>query len=126
MRRFFRLLLVIAAVAFVLFCVWVLYSGYLTRTSAHVTLPPLNLANVADGVYGGSAKILHVAPKLQVTVTAGRITNITFVTLVAGDVTGLAARVIKAQSLDVDAISGATVSTKAVLKAIDNALAARP
>lgn len=126
MRPFFRLLLVIAAVAFVLFWVVVLYSGYLNRTAARVTLPPLNLANVADGVYEGSARILHVAPKLQVTVTAGRITNITFVTLVAGDVTGLAARVIKAQSLDVDAISGATVSTKAVLKAIDNALAARP
>lgn len=126
MRPFFRLLLVIAAVAFVLFWVVVLYSGYLNRTAARVTLPPLNLANVADGVYEGSARILHVAPKLQVTVAGRKITNITFVTLVAGDVTGLAARVIKAQSLDVDAISGATISTKAVLKAIDNALAARP
>lgn len=61
-----------------------------------------------------------------VKVTAGRITDITVVSPVYGDVSGLAARVIKAQSLDVDGISGATVSTKAVLKAIDNALAARP
>jgi uncharacterized protein with FMN-binding domain len=127
LNRFFRRLLVtVVAVAFVLFLVVLLYGGYLNRTAARVTLPPLNLANVADGVYEGSARILHVAPKLQVTVAARRITSIRFVTLVAGDVTGLAARVIKAQSLDVDAISGATVSTKAVLKAIDNALAARP
>lgn len=121
-----RLLVVIVAVAFVLFWVVALYGGYLNRTSARVTLPPLNLANVSDGVYEGSATILHVAPKLRVTVTAGMIADITVVSPVHGDVSGLAARVIKAQSLNVDGISGATVTTKAVLKAIDNALAARP
>jgi uncharacterized protein with FMN-binding domain len=121
-----RTLAVIVAVAFVLFWVVALYGGTLNRTAARVVLSPLNLTNVADGVYEGSARILHVAPKLHVTVAARRITNIRFVTLVAGDVTGLAARAIKAQSPGVDAISGATVSTKAVLKAIDNALAARP
>jgi len=120
--RVLRALLVIATVIFVLFCGWVLYSGYLIRTSARVTLSPLNLANVADGVYDGSARILHVAPKLQVTVAGGKITAIAVVSPVAGDVNGLTARVIEAQSLNVDAISGATVSTKAVLKAIDNAL----
>jgi len=120
--RVLRTLLVIATVVFVLFCGWVLYSGYLIRTSARVILSPLNLANVADGVYDGSARILHVAPKLQVTVAGGKITAIAVVSPVAGDVNGLTARVIEAQSLNVDAISGATVSTKAVLKAIDNAL----
>jgi uncharacterized protein with FMN-binding domain len=77
----------------------------------------------------GSMKVLiayHSNEGSTVKVTAGRITDITVVSPVYGDVSGLAARVIKAQSLDVDGISGATVSTKAVLKAIDNALAARP
>jgi hypothetical protein len=60
-----------------------------------------------------------------IAIAAGRITDITVVSPVYGDVSELAARVIKTQSLDVDGISGATVSTKAVLKAIDNALAAR-
>ncbi|MFZ2412780.1 MAG: FMN-binding protein [Candidatus Cryosericum sp.] len=123
MKRFLmRLVAVVAAVAFIVFWVVALYGGTLNRTAARIAVSPLDLRNVADGVYEGSAKVLHVAPKLQVTVAAGRITNITFMTLVAGDVTGLTARIIKAQSLDVDAISGATVSTKAVLKAIDNAL----
>jgi uncharacterized protein with FMN-binding domain len=48
------------------------------------------------------------------------------VALYVGTLNRTSARVIKAQSLDVDGISGATISTKAVLKAIDNALAARP
>jgi uncharacterized protein with FMN-binding domain len=121
-----RTLVVIVAVAFVLFWVAALYGGALNRTSGRLTLSPLNLANVADGIYEGSATILHVAPKLHVTVTTGRITAITVVSPIYGDVSGLTARVIKAQSLDVDGITGATVSTKAVLKAVGNALAARP
>ena len=126
-KRFLvRLVTVVAAVAFIVFWVVALYGGTLNRTAARVVVSPLNLTNVADGVYEGSAKVLHVAPKLKVTVAAGRITNIAFTTVVAGDVTGLAARVIAAQSLDVDAISGATVSTKAVLKAIDNAVTVHP
>jgi len=127
MRRFFkRLLVTVVAVAFVLFWVVALYGGTLNRTSGRLTLSPLNLATVADGIYEGSAKILHVAPKLRVTVSTGRITAITVVSPIYGDVSGLIARVIKAQSLDVDGISGATISTKAFLKAIDNALAAQP
>jgi uncharacterized protein with FMN-binding domain len=121
-----RMLVVIVALVFVLFWVLALYGGTLNRTSARITLSPLNLANTADGIYEGSATILHLAPKLQVTVTMGRITAITVVSPIYGDVSGLTARVIKAQSLDVDAIAGATVSTKAVLKAVDNALAAQP
>jgi len=46
--------------------------------------------------------------------------------LYGGTFNRTSARVIKAQSLDVDGISGATISTKAVLKAIDNALTAQP
>jgi uncharacterized protein with FMN-binding domain len=127
MKRFLkRLLVTIIAVAFVLFWAVVLYGMTLNRTSGRLTLSPLNLSNVADGVYEGSATILHVAPKLQVTVTAGRITAITVVSPIYGDVSGLTARVIKAQSLDVDGITGATITTKTVLKAVENALATRP
>jgi uncharacterized protein with FMN-binding domain len=127
MRRFFtRLLVVIVASAFVLFWVVVLYGGYLNRTAARVTLPPLNLATVADGVYDGSATILHVTSKLRVTVSAARITDIVAANPVYGGVSALTARVIKAQSLDVDGITGATITTKTVLKAIDNALTAQP
>jgi uncharacterized protein with FMN-binding domain len=121
-----RMLVVIVALVFVLFWVVALYGGALNRTSGRLTLSPLDLANVVDGMYEGTATILHVAPKLHVMVTSGRITAIIVVSPIYGDVSELAARVIKAQSLDVDGISGATISTKAVLKAIDNALAARP
>jgi uncharacterized protein with FMN-binding domain len=46
--------------------------------------------------------------------------------LYGGTLHRTSARVVKAQSLDVDGISGATISTKIVLKAIDNTLIARP
>ena len=121
-----RLIVSLVAVAFVLFWVVTLYGRALNREAACVTLSPLDLTNVVDGVYEGNSRILHVAPKLRVTVVAGRITDFTVMTPVAGDFNGLLARVIKAQSLGVDGISGATVSTKAVLKAIDNALTLHP
>lgn len=127
MKRFLaRTLVVIIAIAFVLFWVVVLYGGYLNRTAASVTLSALDVASVPDGVYDGSATILHVAPKVRVTVTGGRITDVAVLTPVYGDLAGLAAQVIAAQSLDVDGITGATISTKAVLKAIDNALTVHP
>ena len=125
-RLFMRLIVSLVAIASVLFLVVLLYGNFLNQTAAAVTLPALNLANVADGVYEGNSRILHVAPKLRVTVVAGRITDFTVMTPVAVDFNGLLARVIKAQSLGVDGISGATVSTKAVLKAIDNALTLHP
>ncbi len=127
MRRLLgRVLVVIIAIAFVLFWLVVLYGGTLNRTSARVTLSALDVASVPDGVYDGSATILHLAPKVRVTVADGRIMRVAIVTPVYGDLAGLAARVVAAQSLDVDGITGATISTKAVLKAIDNALTVHP
>jgi uncharacterized protein with FMN-binding domain len=128
MKRFLkRLLVTIIAVAFVLFWAVVLYGMTLNRTAAHVALPPLDLATIADGVYDGSATILHVTSNLRVTVSAARITSIVPAGSVDnGDISALTARVVRAQSLDVDGITGATITTKTVLKAIDNALAARP
>jgi uncharacterized protein with FMN-binding domain len=122
-----KMLVIVVAVAFVLFWAVVLYGMTLNRMAAHVALPPLDLSNVVDGVYDGSATILHVTSNLRVTVSAARITSIVPADSVDnGDVSALTARVIKAQSLDVDGITGATITTKTVLKAIDNALAARP
>src|SRR5664280_1059568 len=126
-RAVLKNLLITFVILIVLFALVIgVYPWMLKAGANQLVLVPLNLANVTDGVYDGSARVLHVAPKLQVTVTGGKITTIAVVSPVAGDVNGLTARVIEAQSLNVDAISGATISTKTVLKAIDNALVTAP
>jgi len=80
---------------------------------------------VKDGTYEGSEKIFPVTASVRVTVSAGRISDIVMLSHSHGPNHGADAilpRVIEAQSLGVDAVSGATYSSKVVRKAVENAL----
>jgi uncharacterized protein with FMN-binding domain len=123
MKRFLlRALMVVGIFILVMVVITTTYGTYLKRAAAKLVIPPLNLANVADGTYTGTAVVAHVRPKVSVAVAGGRITSISFVTPVAGDGVGLVDRIVAAQSLDVDDITGATISTRTVLAAVGNAL----
>jgi uncharacterized protein with FMN-binding domain len=83
------------------------------------------LSAVADGTYWGAQRNFPVTAKVEVTVQAGRITDIRLRRHFHGPGHGaetILAQVLSAQSLQVDAISGATYSSKVVLKAIETAL----
>lgn len=85
----------------------------------------VNLSNVSDGKYIGSCDAEVISAKVQVTVKNKKITNI--VLLKHKNERGKRAEVIvervkKAQTLSVDTVSGATNSSKVILKAIENAL----
>lgn len=86
----------------------------------------IDLSNVDDGVYTGvfdHEKI--VGAKVKITVEDNRITNIELVEHNYGlgkKAEAITDIVVDSQSLSVDAISGATCSSKAILKAIENAL----
>lgn len=87
----------------------------------------IDLAAVADGVYAGSYSVFPVSVEVSVTVKDHAITDIQLVKHTNGQ--GKAAEaipglVIEAQSLAVDSISGATYSSRVILKAIENALLA--
>ena len=82
-------------------------------------------ARVKDGIYRGVERILPVTASVRVTVSGGRITDIALVSHLHGPDHGADAilpRVIEAQSLQVDAVAGATYSSKVVRKAIERAL----
>ena len=82
--------------------------------------------NVADGIYEGSYTGFRWSNTLQVTVENHRITDITVTQpqAVIKDETmaSLEERVIESQSPDVDTVTGATIDSKAYLKAVENAL----
>jgi len=91
----------------------------------NLPLADINPANIADGVYDGSYKAFPVAVEVKVTVSGQRITAVDLVKHDNGQ--GKAAevlpqKVVEAQTLKVDAISGATYSSKVILKAIEDAL----
>jgi uncharacterized protein with FMN-binding domain len=85
----------------------------------------VNFSVVKDGTYEGEQKGMPVSAKVTVTVKSGRLESVTVLKHTHGPGKGAEAiidRVIAAQSLTVDAVSGATSSSRVMLKAIETAL----
>ena len=92
---------------------------------AEVTILDVDLKQLRDGSYTGSYKADLVSAEVKVTVNNQKITEIELLEHNHGKGTPaevIPDKVIEAQSLDVDTISGATYSSKVILKAIENAL----
>lgn len=95
-----------------------------------VPLGEYDLAGLADGEYTGKERYLGDDFEVKVTLLDHRIDKIEILkaderkyTKMASAVT---ARVVEKQSLDVDAVSGATVTSKVFRNAISNALSKAP
>jgi len=90
-----------------------------------LTIDNVSMQQVKDGTYEGTENIFPVTASVRVTMSGGRITDIVMLSHGHGPNHGADAiltRVIEAQSLSVDAVSGSTYSSKVVLKAIELAL----
>ena len=87
-----------------------------------------NLALISNGVYRGHYNVSSTPVKttLDVTIQNHRITNIHILEHSCSSIGKKAEKitdlVIEHQKLDIDVISGATISSKAILKAVENAL----
>lgn len=95
-------------------------------TYSKTRIEDVDLSKVPDGTYTGSFTGGRWNNTVRVTVTDHRITAIRMVKDVrfkrSGQAEEIFRRVEKAQSLKVDSITGSTVTSKAYLKAIENAL----
>ncbi len=84
-----------------------------------------NLSNISDGNYIGEYSIMPVYVKVEVTVENHEFMNINILKHDNGlgsSAESITNDIIQNQSLNVDAVSGATVSSKCILKAIENAI----
>lgn len=93
-----------------------------------ITISNVDLSKIPDGTYSGSYDAMRIAADVSVTVSNHKITDIKL--LRHKNERGQKAevipqRVVASQSLKVDAVSGATNSSKVILKAIENALEQR-
>lgn len=107
------------------------------REAMNLTFADLDFSSLKDGVYTGAYKGTKDSLrncKVEVTVTSGKVSAVKVLEgALAKDQTMeirggqsidvLFKRVIDAQSLKVDVISGATITSKVHLKAVENALA---
>lgn len=92
---------------------------------AFMTVPDVDMTKIEDGTYAGSYKEFPISVKLEVTVKDHQITSIDLLQHRSGQgkpAEAIIGKVIEAQSLNVDVISVATLSSKVILMAIENAL----
>jgi uncharacterized protein with FMN-binding domain len=88
--------------------------------------PTPDLSAVPDGTYSGEAQEFVVLARVNMRMAAGRIDAFEIIKHTCSPfgrpAEALAKSVIERQSLDLDAVSGATISSKAILGAGKNAL----
>lgn len=95
------------------------------RNAQNLSVATPDLSHVSDGDYTGEYAIAPVFVRVVVSVEDHRITNIVILQHQNGlgnRAERLAGAVVETQSLEVDTVSGATVSSKCILKAVECAI----
>lgn len=99
-------------------------SDYKAKVNA-LDFANIDLSKVADGVYDGSCETGVVNATVQVTVRDHVIADISLVRHDNGrgaSAEAVLQQMLRSQTTDVDAVSGATCSSKVIRKAVENAL----
>lgn len=90
-----------------------------------VRIEDVDLSAVHDGTYEGKHNVFPISVKVEVTVKGNKIIGINLIKHFNGQGSAAEAipeKVVKSQSLQIDAVSGATLSSKVILLAIRDAL----
>ena len=122
-----RVLKIGASVLLVLILISGIFLYYFSRgLNDDITLSGIDITDVNDGVYSGKYEGGRWSNELSITVSDNKITDIEVVDdimLSQDEVRNtLFDRVIESQNTKVDTVSQATVSSRAYLKSIENAL----
>lgn len=130
MRSKKKIIQLIVIVIFAALAIYLVSYGMRTanykKAIASITINEIDLSTIPDGTYIGSYDVDLISAKVEVTVSNHTITNINL--LEHHNEKGKPAEaiintILEQQSLDVDAVTGATNSSKVIKKAIENALA---
>lgn len=95
---------------------------------ATLQIHEIDLSTIPDGTYVGDCNVDFIYAKLEVTVKNGVISEISLIQHKndkGKPAEKIIDNIIKEQSVDVDAVSGATNSSKVIMKAVENALTIR-
>lgn len=120
-----RIMIIFVVVILLVLCVKVGADFLTKRMLKTVEINEMSISQVVDGDYLGEAQIKPVSAKVHVQVENGKIIDIE----IKDHMTGLGNKgekiidqIMDKQSLEVDAISGATQSSVTITKAVENAL----
>lgn len=126
MKKIFKVLISLLLILVLIFISGIFYLTRGLKEGENITIDSINLSNLSDGVYLGEFKEGRWSNTLNVIVKDHKITEIILKDDVKFPMPNLSdelfSNVIKSQNTTVDTISGATVTSKAYLKSIENAL----
>lgn len=125
MKKSKKALLITFIVVLLLFIAGKIVMGNMVRHVQNISVSMPDLSGIQDGDYIGEYSITPVHVKVEVSVINHQITNIAILQHDNGlgsKAESIVNDVVKEQSLDVDAVSGATVSSKCILKAVEKAI----
>lgn len=125
MKRIFKVIILVVLAIVVIFAGFMWYTQNQLSKLSRMPISNVDLVLTDDGTYKGDYSVFPVSVKLDVTVKDHRITEILILEHITGQgekAEAIIEEVIKNQSLQVDSISGATYSSKVILKAIEKAL----
>lgn len=106
-----------------LFSFFLFFSGCIAPKDVKLHTPDLKI--IADGQYEGSYQVFPVSVTVRVAVREHRIVSVNILKHFNGQgkaAEAITGKIIEAQSPDLDVISGATYSSKTILKAVEVAL----
>ncbi|MBN1892765.1 MAG: FMN-binding protein [Clostridiales bacterium] len=128
MKKPIKVLMIIASIIVLFIVAGAIFFSVTTgklESLSDVTVQDVDLSDIADGTYTGSHDVFPVSVTVEVTVIDHAITEIDLIKHTNGqgqDAETIPHEVIEKQSLQVDAVSGATYSSKVILLAIQDAL----
>lgn len=117
-------IILVCVILFVFIGVKVVLNVLVNDVNSIAVLSP-NLANISGGMYVGEYSVTPVRVKVEAFVTEHKITDIKLIEHENGlgsKAEKIVNDVISEQSLEVDAVLGATVRSKCILKAVENAI----
>ncbi len=126
-----KLMIVLVVIAVVIIVAVIGISVFVSQTQksldslADLPVSEVDMSTLSDGVYDGSYSAFPIVVEVRVTVEEHRIAAIDILKHQTGQgqpAEAITGTVMEKQSLKVDAVSGATYSSKVILKAIENAL----
>ena len=124
-KRNKRVLLVALGALAILLAVGLTDMGQVVKRAKGLPVSSPSLSTVADGLYLGEYAIEPVQVKVLVEVAGGKLQSVEILSHVNGlgkAAEALAKTRVEKQSLEVDAVAGATVSSQCIVKAVEAAL----
>ena len=101
------------------------FSASIKKSLANIENAAINMNNVADGVYSGHSELGPVSVDVEVHVTDHKLAKVDLVRHACGlgrPAEAITEKMVEQNTFDVDAISGATVSSEVIKNAVNKAL----